>query len=245
MTSILVGKHAENGPLVGYWMADDYSGYLSKLTFTEGSQTVKFDIPFSWFQEEAKPRTVSIAKLLLPEIPKVHGVSPTTESIPRSMAATESIRKTYTGQIDWNDNNSMVSRYFTVGEVTNHDSRRIPTSGSDEETNIRKLAQELDKLREAWGHPIGVTSWYRPYDINLAVGGVPNSTHISGGAADIYDMSGNDSAFELYLDQHWGGGVGYGVASGRGFTHVDLFGGGNYGGPGGFDTGAFSVRWNY
>jgi putative chitinase len=233
MTSILVGKHTEDGPLVGYWMADDYRGYLSKLTFTEGSKTVKFDIPFSWFQEEAKPRTVSIAKSLLPEIPKV------------SKAATESIRKTYTEQIDWNDNNSMVSRYFTVGEVTNHDSRRIPTPRSDEETNIRKLAQELDKLREAWGHPIGVTSWYRPYNINLAVGGVPNSTHISGGAADIYDMSGNDSAFESYLDQHWGGGVGFGVASGRGFTHVDLFGGGNHGGPGGFDSGAFSVRWNY
>lgn len=166
-----------------------------------------------------------------------------------SRAAKESHRPTQkapmTGRPDWSSPHNPVSQHFTVLEVTNGDPERIPVSGSNEEKEILRLAAELDKLREAWGYPIGVTSWYRPYEINLAVGGVPNSTHIEGGAADIYTMDGRDAEFEIFVDSKWGGGVGYGVASGRGFTHVDLYGGGGHAGAGGFETGAFIVRWVY
>jgi Peptidase M15 len=70
--------------------------------------------------------------------------------------------------------------------------------------------------------PIGVTSWYRPYAVNLAVGGVPDSQHITGAAVDIYPMEGGDQEFEDWLDNNWGGALGYGQAAGRGFTHIDL-----------------------
>jgi hypothetical protein len=140
--------------------------------------------------------------------------------------------------IDWNKPDCLVSKYFTVREVTQGDEQRIPTPGSEEEINIFALAAELDLIREAWGEPIGVTSWNRPYWVNKAVGGVSNSQHITGGAADIYPINGGGQEFEDWLDVEWGGALGYGQAAGRGFTHIDLRGGGYKRGPG-------EIRWSY
>lgn len=126
--------------------------------------------------------------------------------------------------IDWTNPACLISQYFSVAEVTQGDPDRIPTPGSEEESNILALAAELDKIRDEWGGPIGVTSWYRPYQINLAVGGVPDSQHIHGLAADIYPANGDIYDFELWLAENWDGAVGYGAE--RGFVHVDLRGGG-------------------
>ncbi|MBW4540702.1 MAG: hypothetical protein KME43_16360 [Myxacorys chilensis ATA2-1-KO14] len=143
-----------------------------------------------------------------------------------------------TQTIDWNNPSASVGKHFTVAEVTQNDDHRIPARGSDEEVAILKLAVELDKIRDAWGSAIGVTSWYRPYAINQAVGGVSNSQHIYGSAADIYTMDDRNEEFEAFLDRNWGGGLGYGIASGRGFTHLDLREGGWKYGPG-------EIRWTY
>ena len=140
--------------------------------------------------------------------------------------------------INWRNPDQLISKYFSVREVTQGDPRRIPAPGSTEEQNILLLAKELDKVRAEWGSAIGVTSWYRPTAVNREVGGVSNSQHINGGAADIYSADGRDQAFESFFNQHWGGAVGYGVAAGRGFTHVDLRGGG-------WRRGAALIRWNY
>ena len=48
-----------------------------------------------------------------------------------------------------------------------------------------KLAASLQKLREAWGKPLTVTSGYRCARHNAEVGGVPRSRHMRGLAADI------------------------------------------------------------
>lgn len=48
-----------------------------------------------------------------------------------------------------------------------------------------KLAASLQKLREAWGRPLTVTSGYRCARHNAEVGGVPNSRHMRGIAADV------------------------------------------------------------
>jgi ribosomal protein L13E len=148
----------------------------------------------------------------------------------------ESIRTSFDPNrpIDWNDNNCRVSRHFTVGEVTNKDPQRRPQKGSQVEKNCLALARALDEVREQWGGPIGVTSWYRPEHVNRAVGGVPGSQHILGLAADIYtfDVS-REREFEDWLDRGlWKDkALGYGVRSGRGFTHVDLRAG--------------RIRWTY
>jgi putative chitinase len=140
--------------------------------------------------------------------------------------------------INWRDPQEKISKFFTVGEVTQNDDRRIPTPGSEVEQNIFALAKELDKVREAWGGPIGVTSWYRPQAINRQVGGASNSQHLYGSAADIYPMDERGMHFEQWLDEQWGGGLGYGQESGRGFTHVDLR-------DGGWKRGSGSIRWTY
>lgn len=45
--------------------------------------------------------------------------------------------------------------------------------------------QLLDPIREAWGEPIVVSSGYRCKELNTLIGGVKNSHHILGCAADI------------------------------------------------------------
>lgn len=43
----------------------------------------------------------------------------------------------------------------------------------------------LDPIRVKWGQPIIISSGYRDPAVNSAVGGVPNSAHMIGAAADI------------------------------------------------------------
>lgn len=97
------------------------------------------------------------------------GTAMPTETCP---AASELIRRSLDPSvpIDWDNPRCKVSRYFTVGEVTQGDRNRIPERGSEVEANSLRLAQELDKVREAWDKPIGVPSWYRPASVNRAVG---------------------------------------------------------------------------
>ena len=45
--------------------------------------------------------------------------------------------------------------------------------------------QLLDPIREAWGEPIVVSSGYRCKELNTLIGGVKNSHHLLGCAADI------------------------------------------------------------
>ena len=136
--------------------------------------------------------------------------------------------------INWNDPSCKISKYFSVGEVTNHDPVRKPRSKKIEENAIA-LSHHLDQIREDWGKPIGVTSWYRPPEINKAVGGVPDSRHLLGSAADIYPIGGNVFEFQKWLDSRWQGALGYGAP--RGFVHIDLRGIG--------EGKLKRIRWNY
>lgn len=133
-------------------------------------------------------------------------------------------------EVNWSDFNAKVSKYFTVREVTNSDRRRLPQN-DDIKKNIFALAQELDKVREAWGKPLIITSWYRPPAINKAIGGASNSQHIYGKAADIKPTQGNIYDFQKWLDcVAWKDkALGYGAK--KGFVHCDLRSG--------------RIRWNY
>jgi putative chitinase len=146
----------------------------------------------------------------------------------------------------WADDNTKISKYFTVRDVTKGDPRRRPIPDSDIEKNILSLARELDKVREDWGGPIGVTSWYRPPAVNRAVGGAKNSQHINGRAADVYPLAfgaalpigGNLAEFQAWLDKNWYGALGYGLK--KGFVHLDI-----RNGKGWKSGGVKGVRWNY
>lgn len=130
--------------------------------------------------------------------------------------------------IIWTDPKQKISKYFSVIEVTKGDPKRIPTNQAHI-ANILRLAKELDEIREAWGAPIGVTSWYRPIPVNRAIGGAKNSQHINGSAADIYPIDDEILPFQSWLDKRWDKALGYGAK--KGFVHIDLR--------------PNRIRWNY
>jgi hypothetical protein len=140
-------------------------------------------------------------------------------------------------EIDWANPTARLSTYFRVGEMTLGDPRRIPRDPIVME-RILRFAAELDKVRAAWGSGLGVTSWYRPYLVNLAVGGVPNSQHVLGWAADVYPVNGKISEFQTWIDLRWSGGLGYGAR--KGFVHLDARDGIPC-----FGSRKSGIRWNY
>lgn len=123
--------------------------------------------------------------------------------------------------VNWDDWDSRVSRWFTVGEAFQWDPYRRDRATTDVKQNICKLAARLDELRDKFG-PLGVTSWFRDPETNRRVGGVSNSQHLLGWAADVYPSQHDSRDFERWCEANWPGGVGRGQNSGRGFTHLDL-----------------------
>lgn len=52
--------------------------------------------------------------------------------------------------------------------------------------SVKSLVEEvLQPLRDAWGKPLAINSGYRSPELNRAVGGVPDSQHLKGEAADV------------------------------------------------------------
>ena len=81
-------------------------------------------------------------------------------------------------------------KYFSISELTHSDtavSLGIDNTIPKEcEERVRHLVHcVLDPLREHWGLPIRVTSGYRCPELNNEVGGVEDSYHMEGCAADI------------------------------------------------------------
>lgn len=65
--------------------------------------------------------------------------------------------------------------------------------------NLLELGLFLDDIRKEWGSGIKVTSGYRNEKLNNAVGGVKNSRHMSGDAADIYPSNNDFTGFVKFL----------------------------------------------
>ena len=94
--------------------------------------------------------------------------------------------------------NTPVTMHFTIEEMYASDTAK--RLGIDNTPSTQKMinlvylcAYVLEPLRVAMGRPIKISSGYRCEKLNKAVGGVYNSQHLKGQAADI-DIQG-DMAF--------------------------------------------------
>lgn len=82
-----------------------------------------------------------------------------------------------------------MAKWFTNKEFTRSaTAERLGISNEvpeDLQDNAAYTLQRLDEIREAYGHPIVITSGYRCPALNKAVVGKPNSQHTKAQAADL------------------------------------------------------------
>ena len=85
---------------------------------------------------------------------------------------------------------TQISRSFTLEEFTKSDTAKakgiVNAIGQTEVVNLCALVhQVLQPLRDAMGHQVKIGSGYRCPRLNAEVGGVKNSQHMTGEAADL------------------------------------------------------------
>ena len=127
--------------------------------------------------------------------------------------------------INWTDFNCRVTANLTVGEILQWDSRRRPVNKAEID-EILATADQFQKIRDAWGAPLSVTSFFRPEPFNSQVGGVRGSQHTLGRAMDIYPTTKSLESFYTWISTRWTGGLGDG--RNRGFVHLDTRAGGKF-----------------
>jgi uncharacterized protein YcbK (DUF882 family) len=75
-----------------------------------------------------------------------------------------------------------MTKNFTKEEFDSNDGSEMPINIYH---NIVKVANQLQVLRDYLKKPININSGYRSEEYNKAIGGVPDSQHLMGRAADI------------------------------------------------------------
>jgi zinc D-Ala-D-Ala carboxypeptidase len=82
-----------------------------------------------------------------------------------------------------------LTQHFTLEELVHSDvatARKIDnTPPADVVQRLTRVAEMLERVRSTLGCTVNVSSGYRCPDLNKAVGGVPESDHVQGMAADI------------------------------------------------------------
>lgn len=95
------------------------------------------------------------------------------------------------------------SKYFRLEEFLTSSTARqksIENTPSWEVVeHLNELALFLDGLRASWGSGIIVSSGFRCDKLNAAVGGVPNSVHKIGYAADLQPANGDIEGFKRFV----------------------------------------------
>ena len=90
------------------------------------------------------------------------------------------------------------SEFFSLAELTKSETaarHKINNSPSVEIIDNLQYGVDmvLDPLRKLYGKPIKINSGYRCNELNKIVGGVPNSWHQFGNAADIHISSAEEA----------------------------------------------------
>lgn len=99
-------------------------------------------------------------------------------------------------------------KYFSIKELAKSETAtrlKIDNTPTAEVVdNLTALVDNvLDPLRELYGKPIHISSGYRCPRLNKAVGGVANSQHLTGQAADINQGSHEENRrLFIYLEEY-------------------------------------------
>lgn len=112
-----------------------------------------------------------------------------------------------------------LSPHFHASEFDSGDGARMPPAVL---YRLMRLARVLEKIREHFGgHPVTIHSGYRSKAHNKAVGGVADSQHLYGAAADISIPGVSPRAIGAFAVtiQDIGG---VGIYEGQGFCHIDI-----------------------
>lgn len=90
--------------------------------------------------------------------------------------------------------------------------------------NLDRLYAAINKIRQAYGKPMTVTSGYRPGHYNKAAGGAKRSAHLTCEAVDIADPDGKLASWcMLNLDKLSEAGLWLeSPARTRGWTHLQI-----------------------
>jgi putative chitinase len=95
-----------------------------------------------------------------------------------------------------------MGKYFTIAELTNSataKAKKIDNTPNAEQTkNLEELIKTLDIIREHFGSPITITSGFRSWQLNSAVGGSKTSHHARGMASDMVCKD-NKALFDLII----------------------------------------------
>ncbi len=90
------------------------------------------------------------------------------------------------------DKQMKLSTHFSLGELTKTNTRMVNVPNEEQVNNLKRLCRWLERLRRKWNDsygegddPLIVNSAFRSKAVNKAVGGVADSNHLTGCAADI------------------------------------------------------------
>tara|TARA_B110000285_G_scaffold135820_1_gene152205 strand:+ start:181 stop:552 length:372 start_codon:yes stop_codon:yes gene_type:complete len=112
---------------------------------------------------------------------------------------------------------------FSLKEFESKDGSKMP---SDVYLNIVKLVGQLQFLRDYTGRAITVNSGYRSPEHNAKIGGVKNSQHLLGKAADITIEGLKPAEVNRIINELIDMGLmlqgGLGLYEKKGFVHYDI-----------------------
>lgn len=114
----------------------------------------------------------------------------------------------------FNQSTHQISKHFKVREFAQKDFQ------CDKVIVDRELINVLEDIRTHFNKPVNVTSGYRTPEYNTKIGGVKNSQHTKGTAADIKVSEIPARKVQKYLKDKYPNK--YGIGSYLTFTHIDV-----------------------
>lgn len=91
-----------------------------------------------------------------------------------------------------------ITKNFSMSEFDCNNGVKVPEKYYE---NVKKLARNLQILRDEFNLPIRINSGYRTKDYNKKIGGSPRSQHLEAKAADIWILGVSPRVIKAKLER--------------------------------------------